>query len=63
MAAEQRKFPPAFAAKAKRLEAAFDAYLRELDLLKKERRQLKERFMKRLESGKMDEIRNILKSL
>ena len=62
MAAEQRKFPPAYAAKVKRLEAAFDAYLRELDLLKKERKALKERFMKRIEEGKMDEIRKQLKS-
>ena len=63
MATEQRKFPPAYAAKVKRLEAAFDAYLRELDLLKKERKALKERFMKRLEEGKMEEIRKNLKSL
>ena len=63
MAAEQRKFPASHAAKAKRLEAAFDAYLRELDLLKKERKALKERFMKRVEAGKMDEIRDQLKSL
>ena len=63
MADEQRKLPASHAAKAKRLEAAFDAYLRELDLLKKERKALKERFMKRLESGKMDEIRRQLKSM
>lgn len=63
MAAEQRKFPPAFAAKAKRLEAAFDAYLRELDLLKKERKELKEKFMRRIEAGKMDEIRKNLRSM
>lgn len=63
MADEQRKFPASHAAKAKRLEAAFDAYLRELDLLKKERKALKEKFMKRVEDGKLDEIRRQLKSM
>ncbi|HTK04916.1 MAG TPA: hypothetical protein VL500_04990 [Candidatus Eisenbacteria bacterium] len=63
MADEQRKFPASHAAKARRLEAAFDAYLRELDLLKKERKALKEKFMKRVEAGKLDEIRKQLKSM
>lgn len=57
------KFPPSHAARAKRLEAAFEAYLKELNLLKKERIALMERFMKRVESGKIDDIRSLLKNL
>ena len=60
---ETPQLPPSHAAKVKKLEAAFDAYLRELGALKKDRRNLKERFIKRVDSGKIEQIKKLIQSL
>lgn len=63
MLTESKKYPPSHAARAKRLEAAFEAYLNGLDLLKKERKALMEKFMKRVETGKIDELKKLIEKL
>ncbi len=63
MADETQKIPHSHAAKVKKLEAAFDAYLQELGGLKKDRRNLKERYIKRVDSGKIEQIRKLIQSL
>lgn len=51
------KLPPAYAKRAERLAAAYDAFLAEMGVLKKERKELLDRIRERLERGKIDEIR------
>lgn len=63
MADETPKIPPTHAAKVKKLEAAFEAYLREIGGLKKDRRNLKERVIKRVDTGKIEQIRKLIQSL
>lgn len=63
MADDKPKFPKSHAEKVKRLEAAFDAYLQEVHAIKKDRRALKERYVKRVDGGKIEEIRKLIKSL
>ena len=63
MPTQEKKFPPSHAARAKHLEAAFDAYLNGLDLLKKERKALMEKFLKRIETGKIDELKKLIEKL
>jgi hypothetical protein len=63
MASTDKKYPPSHAARAKRLEAAFDAYLSGLELLKTERKALIEKFLKRVESEKIDEIKKRIEKL
>lgn len=63
MADETQQLPESHAAKVKKLEAAFDAYLREIGGLKKDRRNLKERVIKRVDTGKIEQIRKLIQSL
>lgn len=63
MPTEDKKYPPSHAARAKRLEAAFDAYLSGLNMLKKERKALMEKFLHRIETGKIDEIKKLIEKL
>ncbi len=63
MADETPKIPASHADKIRKLEAAFDAYLREIGALKKDRRNLKERYIKRVDTGKIEQIRKLIQSL
>lgn len=63
MADESPKIPKTHAAKVRQLEAAFESYLREVRAIKKDRRALKERYVKRVDGGKIEEIRKLIKSL
>lgn len=58
-----KTLPPAARRKAERLQAAYDAFLAEMGVLKKERDQLLGRIRKRLERGKIDEIRSQIDKL
>jgi hypothetical protein len=49
--------------KKERLQAAYDAFLAELGVLKKERRDLVGRVRRRLEEGRIDELRKSIKKL
>ena len=49
--------------KAERLQAAYDAFLAEMGVLKKERKELFSRIRKRLEQGKIDDIKSQLGKL
>lgn len=55
--------PASQAERAKRLKAAFDAYLEGMHVLKKERKALMEKFMKRVDSTKIDNIKKLIDSL
>ncbi len=63
MATPPGKLPPAQAEKARLLEAAMEAYLQDMSLLKKERREIIKRFMQRIEAVKIEETKKRLQSL
>jgi hypothetical protein len=58
-----KSLPPAARKKAERLQAAYDAFLAEMGVLKKERRELLGRIRERLDRGKIDELRKNIQKL
>lgn len=63
MAEPAKKYPPSHAERAKRLEAAFDVYLKGMNLLKKERKALMEKFMSRVDGAKIENIKKLIDTL
>ena len=59
----KKTLPPAARKKAERLQAAYDAFLAEMGVLKKERKALLARIRERLERGKIDEIKSSIGKL
>lgn len=59
----KKKLPPEFAARAKRVTAAYETFLQELGVLKKERKTLAERVLHRIETSKIDELKKRIQKL
>lgn len=61
--APKKKLPPEFAARTERVTAAYEAFLKELGVLKKERKTLAARVLHRIETNRIDELKKRIEEL
>jgi hypothetical protein len=58
-----KKFPPSHEARVNRLKAAYDAYKRGMDVLKKKRMAIMNKFVKRVDAEKIEDVKKRLEKL